>query len=368
MKLLFIEDEYEVAEAAISLLGSDAHQYDIGDFNSLNEKNMSFLPDIIVLDLMKGGKTVDPTGKEGKSSFDTIWDNRFCPIVIYSANPDLIDDIDPEKSKHPLVGKVKKGKNIEPLQEKIEKFKPCIEGMNKITEDVNKVLHSTLRDIAPKIFTLDGIVKKEVAIQHMGRRRISVLMDDSSLLRPMLAPEEQHIFPPLGDYPKTGDIIRSISGDKSNPESYRIVLTPSCDLVKIVGRDPKVTEVLCARCEKPKVSFAKAQIRFKEENIIKVLRDGYIKEFLPIPGFKGVIPPMVANLKALELISYNSIGNERASGIDYIRVTSVDSPFREQIAWAYQNTSCRPGVPDRDCDSWAKQYLDDDSDKGEENS
>ena len=366
MNLLFIEDEFDVAAAAISLLEPYGHQCNIGDFDSLSEKIMSFQPDIIVLDLMKGGKTEDPTGKEGKSSFDKIWDDRFCPIVIYSANPDLIDDIDPEKSKHPLVGKVKKGKDIKLLQEKIEEFKPCIKGMNKITDDVNKVLHSTLRDVAPKIFTLDGISDKEVAIQHMGRRRISVLMDESSLLRPMLAPEEQHIFPPLGDYPKTGDIIRRFSDDEMIPESYRVVLTPSCDLVKISGRAPKVTEVLCARCANPRESFAKVNIGRK--SIVNVLSEGYIREFVPIPGFNGVIPPMVANLKALELIPYNSIGNKHAGGVDYIRVTSVDSPFREQIVWAYQNTGCRPGVPDRDYDSWKKQYFGDDSDKGEKKS
>ena len=37
----------------------------------------------------------------------------------------------------------------------------------------------------------------------------------------------------------------------------------------------------------------------------------------------------------------------------YLRMCSIDSPFREQIIWNYMQTSCRPGVPDRNVDNWA---------------
>ena len=42
---------------------------------------------------------------------------------------------------------------------------------------------------------------------------------------------------------------------------------------------------------------------------------------------------------------------------DYFRVASVDSPFREQIVWAYMINSCRPGMPDRNMDLWAKELM-----------
>lgn len=46
----------------------------------------------------------------------------------------------------------------------------------------------------------------------------------------------------------------------------------------------------------------------------------------------------------------NSISLEHT----YFRVASIDSPFREQIVWAYMITSCRPGMPNRDMNLWAK--------------
>lgn len=33
------------------------------------------------------------------------------------------------------------------------------------------------------------------------------------------------------------------------------------------------------------------------------------------------------------------------------------SPFREQIIWNYMQTSCRPGVPDRNVTAWAKDIA-----------
>ena len=55
-------------------------------------------------------------------------------------------------------------------------------------------------------------------------------------------------------------------------------------------------------------------------------------------------------------LQYEKIKNDDSG--EYIRVVSIDSPFREQIAWAYLNTAGRPGVPDRDFAIWEKQYLD----------
>lgn len=359
MRVLFIdEDETSVADGMNRLIESGYDCQRI-DFDKLDERLSTYQPDIIVLDMMNGDAPNDPKGEGGKTSFDKIWNSRFCPIVVYSANPDLIDDIESGNANHPLVKKVTKGRDSdEKLKQMINEFKPCIDGMNGIIDNVKTVVHRTLKEVAPHIFTQEGINNKVEAIQYMGRRRIAVLMDDESMLRPMLAPWEQYIYPPLGMHPKMGDIIRSVSGDKSKPESYRIILTPSCDLVKSDKREPKVAEILCAKCESPEELFLKAQVKKDKDNLSKELSQGYIKEYLPIPGFPGVIPPMVANMKKLELIPYNSI-KEKGKEAAFVIVASIDSPFREQIAWAYLNTGSRPGVPDRDCICWAKQYLGD---------
>lgn len=365
MKILFIEDDEASVYPARELLKADNHDCEIIDFDNIADKISIFLPDIIVLDMMKGEATLDPKGEGGKSSFDKIWDNRFCPLIVYSADPDLIDDIDPGKSSHPLVKKVTKGRDSEEvLQTKINEFKPCIDGMNGIIDNVNKVLHRTLRDVAPYIFARGGVREVDTLILHMGKRRIAALMDDDTMFRSKLDPLEQYICPPLADYPKMGDIIRGTKADPELPESFRIILTPSCDLVKGGGRVQKVEKVLCARCESSDVLFSKAQVKKDRERLARELSQGYIKEYLPIPEIPGMIPAMVANLKDMELIPYLSIGSGEASGLEFVRVASIDSPFREQIAWAYLNTGCRPGVPDRDCDCWADQYLNDGSTRG----
>jgi len=365
--LIVDEDAASVADGKARLVeaGYDCNRI---DFNDLDTELITYLPDFIVLDLMNGNTANDPKGEGGKISFKKIWGIRFRPIVIYSADPDLIDDMESGNANHPLVKKVKKGSGSdEKLKEVINQFKPCVEGMNGITEDVNNVLNTTLRDVAQHIYAQEDISDKEIAIKHMGRRRLSALMDDATFLRFKLSPWEQLICPPLADYPRMGDIIRDTKADPESPQSFRIILTPSCDLVKAADRKEKVSEVLCARCETAELLLSKVHGSKKKEirkNLSGLLTQGYIDECLPIPGFQGVIPPMVANLKELELIPYESIKNED-DGISFVRVASVDSPFREQIAWAYMSTSSRPGVPDRDCDLWATQYLGDSGDKGE---
>lgn len=37
---------------------------------------------------------------------------------------------------------------------------------------------------------------------------------------------------------------------------------------------------------------------------------------------------------------------------------SISSPFRESLARAYMQSAARPGVPDRDTTSWAKEITD----------
>ena len=66
---------------------------------------------------------------------------------------------------------------------------------------------------------------------------------------------------------------------------------------------------------------------------------------------------MAANLRDLELISITDIGKED-SGADFFRIASLDSPFRELVAWAYMQTACRPGLPDRKVKAWCKEIVD----------
>ena len=73
---------------------------------------------------------------------------------------------------------------------------------------------------------------------------------------------------------------------------------------------------------------------------------------VPLPGLAGIVPQMAANLKCLELIELGKIENNNES--EYLRVVSIDSPFREMITWAYVQVTGRPGLPDRDIERWVE--------------
>ena len=62
-----------------------------------------------------------------------------------------------------------------------------------------------------------------------------------------------------------------------------------------------------------------------------------------MPGFLDVLPPMLANLKSLEMIDLNTISlDESVSESKFYRVTSIDSPFREMASLGLSPGSGHP--------------------------
>ena len=89
-----------------------------------------------------------------------------------------------------------------------------------------------------------------------------------------------------------------------------------------------------------------------------ILTQGYSDAIIPFPCLEGHIPTMVADLRDLELIDNQKVGG-RDSGRPFLRIASIDSPFRELVAWAYLQIACRPGLPDRDFNSWRDEIVED---------
>ena len=158
-----------------------------------------------------------------------------------------------------------------------------------------------------------------------------------------------------------GDILKKDGGGSDDPASFCVVLTPSCDLVATGGRVPKVDKVLVAGCcfmddglkctSWPNITTPNLKKRLKDS----VLSRGYFESIIPFPALAGQIPTMVANLNDLEFIPIANIG---FSDVSFIRIASVDSPFRELISWAYLQVACRPGLPDRNFESWKDEIVD----------
>ncbi|MBU8913322.1 MAG: hypothetical protein KOO61_04810 [Spirochaetales bacterium] len=362
MKLLFIEDEYEHVEPAIELIKKeyDNPQCKVVAFDVSEAAIQSLQPDVVILDLLNNGSTPEASS-DGIATRNYIWDNYFCPIIVYSAQPGIHDD---RYEEHPFVKSIQKGagSDKEVLAALVE-LVPHVEALQGAASYVRHSFSCAMREVAPIAFgSIEDPEKRNEAIMRAGRRRLAALMDGISGDAVGLACWEQYLCPPVCEDTQLGDILREMDGDPCDPNCFRVVLTPSCDLVGSGGRKPKVAEVLTARCgsieqalEKiSRIPGKKKVDEFKERLSVDVLTQGYYGSILPFPCLLDKIPPMAADMRELELTPMGDIGFPDKR---FIRVASIDSPFRELVSWAYLQIACRPGLPDRDLKQWADEIL-----------
>ena len=59
-------------------------------------------------------------------------------------------------------------------------------------------------------------------------------------------------------------------------------------------------------------------------------------------------------LVAQDFVGFDDIFGDKQR---FERVASIDSPFREQIAWAHMQIASRPALPDRELNSWVEEIL-----------
>lgn len=359
MKRVLVIDDVAVSAQAIVASISEAfvgvHCEIEEDFERAVDRIAAFRPDAIVLDLME---TAFSESLPGEQTWKAVWQSIFCPIVVYSASESALSP--PVPDNHPCVRRVKKdGTSAPQLVEALKTFLVAVESVRKLREEVDKVIHKVLRDTAG-----DGHIPLDNAdhLVHAGRRRIAATMDDSTITgNRAMASWEQYLIPAMGESPLTADVLRKRSVQWDDPTAYRLVLTPSCDLVR--GRcEPTLIAACCegtARlAKKLSLSLTANKLDKDADSVItRALTAGAFAGFLPLPGFPSRLPVMVANLKGLEVIKWESVGPIDSPTHEYVRVASIDSPFREQVAWAYLTTAARPGMPDRDLKPWAEQIV-----------
>jgi hypothetical protein len=354
--ILVIDDEADVGHTASDAIreaidGVDC--YNEVDFNNAANRIIELKPDAIVLDLMEGSHSAN---LPGQNTWQSVWEQSFFPIVIYTGwEGDLHPPVPPN---HPFVKVVKKRSgSTKAVVEALKGFAPAMEAIRLLRKEVDAVIHRVLRDTAGAGATP---VSDVAHLVHAGRRRIAASMDDRTLTgKRSLTSWEQYLVPAIGDSPMTADILRRRCADATDAQAYRLILTPSCDLV--AGRCEKT--LLTAKCVEGQMLVdvmslnKKASKRDKsvEQCRKEALSGGVFNGYLPLPAYGNLIPSLLATLKDLEVIQYDCIG--AGEDCEYVRVASIDSPFREQIVWAYLSTTGRPGVPDRDLNSWAEQLL-----------
>jgi CheY-like chemotaxis protein len=371
LKLLFVDDQLNddsssASIAARKLEAIDEYSIIRADFSDAEQKIDDIVPDLIILDLQEETASGERSFT-GTSTCEWIWENRFCPIVVYSAFPDQLSET---HRSHPFIEVVKKGtKGVESLKRSITKLRPHIESIREAEKSIRKEFSVAMREVAPYAYDTfkDNPDQRNDAILRSGRRRLAALMDGLSKDGTRLASWEQYLCPPVCPDIQLGDILRKADG-KDDPASFRVVLTPSCDLVSSGGRKPKVDKVLVACCcpiedalmriqMKPgrkKLNDGKELEAFKERLTKHILTQGYHKMMIPFPCLEGRIPAMAADLRELEFIPLGDIG---LSDKTFLRIASIDSPFRELVSWAYLQIACRPGLPDRDFNLWCDEIV-----------
>lgn len=356
LRVLFVEDDVGAIKPIQDLIQQEEPEVELSviEFYEAESKIKSLRPDIVVLDLWEGPLTENVN--TGSEKLDFIWNQQFCPVIIHSAFPDI-----PHEQKNSFVREVTKGQHSpQQVLEAIRELRPHVQALKGAEEHIRNSFTIAMRDVAPSTFEFyTDIEERDDAILRSGRRRLAALMDEISARGPELASWEQYICPPIFDDILLGDVLRKSDGECNEPASFRVVLTPSCDLV--IDQIPKVSHVLVAKCCSMKSGFDLTNLKSLNAKRLRnrlrgtVLSRGYYEAILPLPALQGRIPTMVANLRGLELIPLDDIG---LTDKKFLRIASLDSPFRELVSWAYTQVSGRPGLPDRDLESWRDEIMD----------
>ncbi len=363
LSVLMIDDEPDViATVRDHLVATDPAIMFEGetDFNGGLQRLQNTRPDVLILDWFEG----DPaTGTPaGEAIWTAVWAQWFCPIVIYTAG-----HVDPFP-EHPFIRMVAKGAMTEQtVMQHITSYSPHIDTLRGVSRDLASVVSQVLRHLAPMLFVAEQDKQKRAEIlTRAARRRIAAMIDDVTVVggEPSHA-WEQYVFPVLTAHSVAGDIVRAIDSDATDPPSYRVIITPTCDMVpQGAAGICKVTHVLAARCTDPRQYAVKGMGLAANTNATKVrerlptaLNETHQAGFVLLPECPGTLPMMAVNLRELELIPVASIKDQPGEGVSFIRVASLDSPFREQFVWAYLQIGCRPGLPPRSMQSLIDAYI-----------
>jgi hypothetical protein len=323
------------------------------DFNAAMQSLQDTKPDVLILDVYRGNPATGDAAVQ--PVWSRVWRDWFCPLVFYSA--DEVAVADPSVPDHPFIRVVAKGANSErQVVEHIKAFASHTQALRAAVADIERLTHIVLRDVAVPVFGAENDeTKRRDMLVRATRRRVAALMDEMmALTEQRLFGWEQYIFPALASHPVVGDILRVTVEDRNNPRSYRVLLTPTCDMVPQTS-GCKVTHVLLGKCDSPEcfitkgLSLAKNTSKSKlKERLPAALNEPHQSGVILLPACPQILPLMALNLRDLELMPLTDIVPPQGQEARLTRIASLDSPFREFVGWAYLQISCRPGVPPRD--------------------
>lgn len=351
MKLLIIEDD------PTAVKGIKDYFEDIGwtvlnsDFERALENIRKEQPDIIVMDWMED---LDDNKDRGRAIFN---ETHNLPIIIYSgiASALEVDEIE----NNPFIEKISKG-DEQVVISKITEWEKYIKVVSEIKNQFDEAVSYMMASLKP-VIALDSYPGENV-IKYMLNRQASEFFNSKIVDDETNPTWTQYLYPPSSKTLLVADILKSRVENK-----YFVLLTPSCDMARANG-DINVLLATCAEAYKfhdygPLQNFDPSSSKGtqKIETVSKMLSYGYNSYRISLPELPNVFPYLTVNLKDLHFVKLSTIAvntkNIDSSKHEYVRIASINSPYREQIVWAHMVNSCRPGVPDRDYKKWAENIL-----------
>jgi CTP synthase len=354
VKVLIVEDKTETIKDIMAHCEEKEWEFKICAFDGFERDLTEFAPDAVVLDW----KYDADDSHRGSEVLEYIWTTSFRPVVIFSAIADAIV-LDEKYKSSTLIRMLSKG-DEEPVIQYLDTICPFVPVISTLKADFNDALIQALNSIEMmrKIQPLPDNV-----LRYVFAKRVSTYFD-KECAEETPPPWIQYTYPAINKSLCVCDIIRSIPAEGNvdkigNAEEYKVILTPSCDIAQC-----KVSHALCANCY-PKTRFHNYPTNENPterqlSSIISNLNTGYNSSLVSLPSIPEVLPYLTVDLKKVALLPIEQISLQ-ANKINiehkYCRVASVDSPYREQIVWAYMINSCRPGMPNRDMNVWAKGLM-----------
>ena len=313
MRVLIIDDDEHVRqvlqEAIEERNGWTARAQ---GFQNLPRALVEFRPDAVVLDLVAGDVTEDDD-IAGNQSFGEIRSNWFCPVVVYSEHQGL------EDFSHAFVEIIPKGGGSDlAVLESLQRFTAVAQVIGDVHRDFDKRIRQALHDSVPKLRAQLGTTGDQAdgatVLPRAVRRLVAARMDADASGDGKLKAWERFIIPALGGHLYSADLLKREDAEWADPKAFRLVLTPSCDLVRHGGKDSKAARVLVAQCEPItelrgiKITAGARLSNDKKKKLTPLLTEGVVDGLLPIPRFAGHVPSMAANLKRLELLEWTEFG------------------------------------------------------------
>lgn len=355
MKVLIVEDQIETVKDIVAHCEDNAWEVETISFDDFEAQLEKFMPDVVVLDW----KDDAANAVKGDQVFEQIWTNGFRPIIVFSAIANTIELDDKYRTSN-LIQLQPKG-DEQPVIDYLDKICAFAPVISNIKDEFNDALIQALNSIE---MMSKAAPLSENVMRYVFAKRVSTYFDEECGDD---APPAwvQYTYPAITKTLCVSDVIRSIPADIASldnpgqPEEYSIILTPSCDMAQ-----SNVTHALCAKCYS-KNNYHGFTINGEPspnqiKRVVSYLNTGYNNSLVSLPSIPHVTPYLTVDLKKVDLYPIEQIAlqKEEISGHHkYCRIASIDSPFREQIVWAHMINACRPGMPNRDMNLWAKELM-----------